>query len=282
MSKFGNTLLDIGSALPLVGGIIGGIQSRQNTSDTIEANKQLAEYQYSKDLEMWERGNAYNSPSAQMARLKEAGLNPNLVYGNGATGNMATQLPKYQAPTADFSGRTSWANPMETLSTYQDIRLKQSQLDSMEEQRNLLRRQSWIKEAEGVYADDFFRRRTNLQKQAQDQGIYKTSILSERDLQERYKSMAAPYQLEFQKGRVDQQELAMSKLFQDTELVKKKNDYFVAEAIANIGGRFAQGLRAIFPAARKAAMPSFRQNARRLPGKSPFHYGYKNYKRRNP
>ena len=29
--------------------------------------------------------NAYNDPSAQMERLKQAGLNPNLVYGGGAT-----------------------------------------------------------------------------------------------------------------------------------------------------------------------------------------------------
>lgn len=29
--------------------------------------------------------NSYNSPAAQMARLKAGGLNPNLVYGNGAT-----------------------------------------------------------------------------------------------------------------------------------------------------------------------------------------------------
>lgn len=32
----------------------------------------------------WERVNAYNHPAQQRARLKEAGLNPNLVYGKGA------------------------------------------------------------------------------------------------------------------------------------------------------------------------------------------------------
>jgi len=36
-------------------------------------------------LEDWNRQNAYNHPSQQMQRLKEAGLNPNLVYGGGAT-----------------------------------------------------------------------------------------------------------------------------------------------------------------------------------------------------
>ena len=50
--------------------------------------------------------NAYNHPKQQMQRLKEAGLNPNLVYGNGATqGNSAgiseTQLGVENASVKD-------------------------------------------------------------------------------------------------------------------------------------------------------------------------------------
>lgn len=36
--------------------------------------------------ELWAKQNEYNSPAAQMQRLKEAGLNPNLMYGQGTTG----------------------------------------------------------------------------------------------------------------------------------------------------------------------------------------------------
>lgn len=43
-----------------------------------EANMELAKYQ-----------NRYNSPAAQMARYKEAGLNPNLIYSQGNPGNMS-------------------------------------------------------------------------------------------------------------------------------------------------------------------------------------------------
>lgn len=83
-----------------VSAISGAISSgMQNKS-----NRELAEYSYSKDLEMWHKQNAYNNPSAQMERLKEAGLNPNLVYGTGTVaGNTASQLPKYQAPKMDNS-----------------------------------------------------------------------------------------------------------------------------------------------------------------------------------
>lgn len=38
---------------------------------------------WDRQLQMWNMNNSYNDPSAQMARLKAAGLNPNLVYGSG-------------------------------------------------------------------------------------------------------------------------------------------------------------------------------------------------------
>lgn len=40
-------------------------------------------------IQNWQRENEYNTPANQMKRLQEAGLNPNLIYGNGSasTGN---------------------------------------------------------------------------------------------------------------------------------------------------------------------------------------------------
>lgn len=54
----------------------------------------------------WQRNNQYNSPAAQMSRLKAAGLSPNLVYQNGgATATSDTMgVPSYaDAPMADFT-----------------------------------------------------------------------------------------------------------------------------------------------------------------------------------
>lgn len=45
--------------------------------------------------------NAYNDPAQQMARLKKAGLNPNLIYGqsvSGATGQAGAVAPSKAAP----------------------------------------------------------------------------------------------------------------------------------------------------------------------------------------
>lgn len=60
-------------------------------------------------LSDWHMQNAYNDPSAQMQRLKNAGLNPNLVYGNGADAQSTTAprgadrpQPKYETPKMDL------------------------------------------------------------------------------------------------------------------------------------------------------------------------------------
>jgi len=99
------------------------------------ANRKMAEYTYSKDLEMWERQNAYNSPEQQMQRFKDAGLNPNLIYGQGNAGN-ATTLPKYQKP--DISIKAPQANVMGNLNMYQDLKNKKASEDVLQEQARLL------------------------------------------------------------------------------------------------------------------------------------------------
>lgn len=47
----------------------------------------LSENQNSYNTEMWSKSLAWNSPAAQVQRLKEAGLNPALMYGTISTGN---------------------------------------------------------------------------------------------------------------------------------------------------------------------------------------------------
>lgn len=67
-----------------------------------QRNRELAEQQNNLNVEQWQRErqaaledwnreNAYNSPAAQMQRYRDAGLNPNLIYGQSNTsGGMAS------------------------------------------------------------------------------------------------------------------------------------------------------------------------------------------------
>lgn len=66
------------------------------------SRKREARRQRKFDLDMWNRQNAYNTPAMQMQRLKDAGLNPALMYGQGNPGNAINQpkatIPQIQNP----------------------------------------------------------------------------------------------------------------------------------------------------------------------------------------
>lgn len=62
----------------------GGINT-WNTLLNNRAQEKMQKKNYNNQIELWKMQNEYNKPINQMERLKEAGLNPNLVYGGGAT-----------------------------------------------------------------------------------------------------------------------------------------------------------------------------------------------------
>lgn len=61
-------------------------------------NEQMYERQKADNIAFWNMQNEYNDPSAQMARLKAAGLNPNLVYGSGSAANTAGDISSPNKP----------------------------------------------------------------------------------------------------------------------------------------------------------------------------------------
>ena len=57
-----------------------------STDMTNRANERMQQQQNAWNLEQWNRNNEYNSPAAQLQRMKAAGLNPDLMYGQNASG----------------------------------------------------------------------------------------------------------------------------------------------------------------------------------------------------
>lgn len=122
--------LSIGSTL------IAGRQNKKAQERQNAANRDLMNLQYQKDREMWDQQNAYNSPAAQMQRFKDAGLNPNMIYGQGNGGNAAT-MPHYTAP--DQSEKSFVPDTVNNVSshvgqaiqTYQDLQMRQAQIDNL-------------------------------------------------------------------------------------------------------------------------------------------------------
>lgn len=68
-------------------------------------SKKLMDKQFGMAKDMYDYQNEYNLPSSQMARLKAAGLNPALMYGQGTTGNANNYpQPKYTELSPYFKG----------------------------------------------------------------------------------------------------------------------------------------------------------------------------------
>lgn len=101
MSILGTLGLDvadtaINTALSLFGARKQDYYQRRQMSIAQDYQKELMNKQFNSQLQMWNLQNEYNSPAAQMQRLREAGLNPALVYGNG---NALTPASSMNAPS---------------------------------------------------------------------------------------------------------------------------------------------------------------------------------------
>lgn len=57
---------------------------RRTEKENREESKRIYLQERQDSLDDFNRANEYNSPRQQMIRLREAGLNPNLVYASGA------------------------------------------------------------------------------------------------------------------------------------------------------------------------------------------------------
>lgn len=145
-----SVLAGLGLGASVLGGLLNTGTSIANTNKTIQANKDLAKYAYDRDLEMWNATNAYNSPTAQMQRLQDAGLNPNLVYGTGAVGNTSAPPPKYNVPESDYKYQGD-IGIAQGISMYQDFSVKQAQVDNLKAQNDLIIQQAVT---EGVRASE--------------------------------------------------------------------------------------------------------------------------------
>lgn len=91
----------------ITNGLMQSATNRKNRKFQAKENQKARDY----NTEMWEKNNAYNDPSQQMARLKNAGINPHLAYSDGAVINTssspassnASSMPEGRAPQLDVN-----------------------------------------------------------------------------------------------------------------------------------------------------------------------------------
>lgn len=83
-------------AASLVGQWIGNARQKRE-------NRWLAKYQAQANDKYQTQQNEYNTPQSQMLRFQEAGLNPNLIYGQGNPGNQSSPQQYPETKTVDYS-----------------------------------------------------------------------------------------------------------------------------------------------------------------------------------
>lgn len=136
----------------LLGQGIGAASTASINKKTRKWNEKMHALQRGESLADFAMQNQYNHPSSQMARLREAGLNPNLIYGEGAVANNAGQIkaapveswdPK---PTQIDIGSAAGAG----ISAYYDSQVKQATIDNLRSQNTVIEQDGLLKAAQTI------------------------------------------------------------------------------------------------------------------------------------
>ena len=169
--KFGSSIINAGSSL--IGSIAGAIGQNKVVNKQIEAQKRenqlnreynlmLARQQNQWNLEQWQRENDYNSPTSQMARLRAAGLNPDLMYGQGTTGNsagspeMTSGAPSEPNDMSVMLSKRSFGQTMQQiLDKEQQRRMNEAQIEAIKANTNKTNA-----ETTGINLDNFVKNGT--------------------------------------------------------------------------------------------------------------------------
>lgn len=121
--------LGLGTAIGAGISAIGSIFSNRK-------NRRFADEQRRKsfqdNVDFWNMQNAYNTPERQMQRFKDAGLNPNLIYGQGNAGNAgAIQSPDAQKMQYKNVGEQAGPMAADFITQLYNVRQMQAATDKL-------------------------------------------------------------------------------------------------------------------------------------------------------
>lgn len=105
----------------------GNILAQSNINRRTQAwNEKMYDLQRGHALQDWNMQNAYNTPAAQMGRYRDAGLNPNLIYGqsNEAGVVRSTDAKSWNPQAPDMSGFGT------VMDKYFNTQMKEAQINN--------------------------------------------------------------------------------------------------------------------------------------------------------
>lgn len=118
-------------------------------------NREIWDDQKNWNLEMWNRQNEYNTPAQQVARFREAGLSPHLMYGQGGPGNASPVPSANLGSAAEIKGyqRAQAQNVLrgfEQFGQMYTFRNLQAQTDNAEAHKKVLDQEAINKATDGL------------------------------------------------------------------------------------------------------------------------------------
>lgn len=141
-----------GGANVLGSAINAGSSAYQNAKSRQFA-VQMYDRQTQDAIRFWNMQNEYNSPTAQMQRYKDAGLNPNLIYGQrgGNAGNAAVppktgEIKAARFETPRYGDLLTGIVPV--MSQLYDLETKKAQVDNLKAQNSVLTEEAMLKAAQ--------------------------------------------------------------------------------------------------------------------------------------
>lgn len=166
-------LLGAGLFSSMVGSAVGAAQNNNNikrqlafqkaeNQKTREYNMMLARYQNQENLAQWNRQNQYNLPEKQMQRLRQAGLNPDLMYSNGTVGNsMSSPEMTSGAPASpmDYSALGGMRTFGDVVSQTLNQEMQRAQIEAIKANTNKTKEETSqvIAVTDGIKIDNLYK-----------------------------------------------------------------------------------------------------------------------------
>lgn len=152
---------------PGVGGAVAGVLgnaissglNQYNDNQAIDKYNQgqmdLAKYVADRNVGFWNLQNEYNTPKKQMERYLEAGLNPNLIYGQINNGN-ASAVQAFNMPAQErkhYKATVNAALGLQLQNAAADTKVKEAQANRLNADADLIRSRKKGQDTENTLKD---------------------------------------------------------------------------------------------------------------------------------
>jgi hypothetical protein len=123
-----------------------GAQNRKSRA----FSREMYQQQKQDNIQFWNMQNEYNSPTAQMARLKGAGLNPNMLYDKTGAVIPAQNINTPDVQSAQFRTPDFGSVGTGLVQGYFDTKIKQAQYDNLRVANTVSQQEAILKAAQAA------------------------------------------------------------------------------------------------------------------------------------